>query len=116
MVERPDLVRRMAVAYLRGARDWNDSIRHGFGVEDMARLLAPHNKLDAAVNADLLRRYGLTSIDPDGRISKESLAYDMAWYVEGGHLERPVDLDVLIDHQYADWAVAQLGPYAPRRP
>ena len=44
---------------------------------------------DPAVNADLLRRHGFTSIDPDGRVDKESLAYDLGWYVEGGHLERP---------------------------
>jgi hypothetical protein len=40
----------------------------------------------------------------------------MAWYVEGGHLERPIDLDQFVDHQYAEYAVRQLGPYAlPRR-
>jgi NitT/TauT family transport system substrate-binding protein len=116
MVDRPDLTRRLAMAYLRGTRDWTDAIKGGVGVDEMARLLAPHNRLDPAVNADLLRRHGFTSIEPDGRISKESLAYDMAWYVEGGHLERPIDLDQFVDHQYAEYAVRQLGPYAlPRR-
>src|SRR5581483_1637609 len=86
LVERPDLARRFAQGYLRGARDWNDAIEHGVGVDDLARLLAPYNNLDVAVNADLLRRHGFTSIDPDGRISKESLAYDMAWYLERGHI------------------------------
>jgi hypothetical protein len=41
----------------------------------------------------------------------------MSWYVQGGQLERPIDLDQFVDSQYADWAVAQLGPYLPpRRP
>ena len=117
LFERPDLARRFAVALLRGARDWNDTIKHGVGVEELARLLTPYNRLDPALNADLLRRHGFTSIDPDGRINKESLAYDLGWYLEGGHLERPIDVDQFVDSQYADWAVAQLNPYRPpRRP
>jgi NitT/TauT family transport system substrate-binding protein len=115
LVERPELARRFAQAYLRGARDWNDAIEHGVGIDDLARLLAPYNNLDVAVNADLLRRHGFTSIDPDGRVSKESLAYDMAWYLEGGHIERAIDLDTFVDSQYADYAVQQLGPYTPPR-
>jgi NitT/TauT family transport system substrate-binding protein len=115
LVDRPELTRRLAVAYLKGARDWTDATRHGVGVDELAALLAPYNRLDAALNADLLRRRGLTSIDPDGRINKESLAYDMAWYLEGGHLERAIDLDQFVDSQYLDYAVAQLGPYTPRR-
>jgi ABC-type nitrate/sulfonate/bicarbonate transport system substrate-binding protein len=117
LIERPELARRFAQAYLRGARDWNDAIKHKVGIEELAQLLTPYNSLDPAINADLLRRHGFTSIDPDGQIDKESLVYDMTWYVEGGHLERPVDLDQLVDSQYAEFAAAQLGPYAPpRRP
>jgi NitT/TauT family transport system substrate-binding protein len=110
LLGRPDLTRRLAVAYIKGARDWNDAAVRGVGVDELARLLAPYNRLDAALNADLLRKRGLTSIDPDGQINKEALAYDMAWYLEGGHLERPIDLDAFVDMQYADYAVAQLGP------
>ena len=113
LVERPDLARRFVLAYLRGARDWNDSAVHGVGVDELAQLLSPYNRLSPEVNANLLRRRGLTSIDPDGRINKDSMAYDMNWYLERGHLERPVDLDQFIDHQYVDWAVARLGPYTP---
>jgi NitT/TauT family transport system substrate-binding protein len=116
LIDRPDLARRFTLAYLRGARDYNDSIKQKVGIEEMAALLTPYNSLDVALNADLLRRHGLTSIDPDGRINKDSMAYDMGWYVETGQLERPVDLDQFVDSQYIDWAVAQLGPYTPRRP
>jgi hypothetical protein len=78
--------------------------------------LAPYYGLDPTVNADLLRRHGFTAIDPDGRISKESRAYDMAWYLERGHIERAIDLDTFVDSQYVDDAVAQPGPYTPRQP
>jgi NitT/TauT family transport system substrate-binding protein len=115
LVDRPELTRRLAVAYLRGARDWNDAAVHGVGVEELAQLLAPHNRLDPALNADLLRKRGLTSIDPDGRINKDALTYDMNWYLEGNHLERPIDLNAFVDMQYADYAVTQLGPYSPPR-
>jgi ABC-type nitrate/sulfonate/bicarbonate transport system substrate-binding protein len=113
LVEHPDLARRFVLAYLRGARDWNDAAVYGVGVEELAQLLSPYNRLPPEVNAALLRRRGLTSIDPDGRVNKESMAYDMNWYLERGYLERPVDLDQFVDHQYVDWAVARLGPYVP---
>ena len=117
LIDRPDLARRFTLAYLRGARDYNDTIKSKVGIEEMAALLTPYNNLDVALNTDLLRRHGLTSIDPDGRVNKDGMAYDMGWYVETGQLERPVDLDQFVDSQYADWAVAQLGPYAlPRQP
>ena len=117
LIDRPDVARRFTLGYLRGARDYNDTIKHKVGIKELAALLTPYNSLDVAVNADLLRRHGFTSIDPDGRINKESMAYDMSWYVQGGQLERPIDLDQFVDSQYADWAVAQLGPYLPpRRP
>jgi hypothetical protein len=85
------------------------------GIEELAQLLTPYNGLEPTVNADLLQRHGFTSIDPNGQIDKESIVYDMGWYVEGGHLERPIDVDQFVDLQYADWAVAQLGPYTPPR-
>jgi NitT/TauT family transport system substrate-binding protein len=114
---RPELAHRFTVAYLRGARDWNDAIEHGVGIDDLAQLLTPYNRLEPGVNADLLRRHGFTSIDPDGRVDKESVAYDLGWFVEGGHLERPIDVDQFVDGRYAEAAVAQLGPYPPpRRP
>jgi NitT/TauT family transport system substrate-binding protein len=117
LLDRPELARRFTLGYVRGARDYNDTIKHKVGIEEMAALLAPYNNLDPALNADLLRRHGLTSIDPDGRINKDSMAYDMGWYIEVGQLERAVDLDQFVDSQYADYAVAQLGPYTPpRRP
>jgi len=111
LVDRPELARRFTLAYLRGARDWNDSIKKKLGIEELAQLLTPYNHLDPALNADLLRRHGFTSIDPDGRVNKDSVSYDLNWYVERGHLDQPIDVDQFVDHQYADWAVAQLGPY-----
>jgi NitT/TauT family transport system substrate-binding protein len=116
LLDRPDVARRFALGYIRGARDYADTIKQKVGIEEMAALLTPYNNLDVALNADLLRRHGLTSIDPDGRINKDSMAYDMGWYIETGQLERAVDLDQFIDSQYIDWAVAQLGPYTPRKP
>ena len=117
LLDRPDVARRFTLGYIRGARDYTDSIKQKVGVDEMAALLTPYNGLDVALNADLLRRHGLTSIDPDGRINKESMAYDLGWYIETGQVERAIDIDRFVDMQYADWAVAQLGPYTPpRRP
>jgi len=82
----------------------------------MARLMADNNGVSRELNADLLRRKAVAFIHPDGRVNKDSLRYDAEWYVRNGLLDRVPDIDRFVDPQYAEHAVAQLGPYVPRQP
>ncbi len=51
--------------------------------------------------------------NPDGRVNGEAIAAAQDWFATRGYVGRPIDLTPIIDHQFADYAVAQLGPYQP---
>jgi hypothetical protein len=46
-------------------------------------------------------------------VNAEAIAQQQEWFYERGYVPRKVDLSKVIDHQFADYAVAQLGPYGP---
>jgi NitT/TauT family transport system substrate-binding protein len=50
-------------------------------------------------------------LHPDGRIAVEALAESLEVYRAMGALTEPVDLAVVVDHQYVDYARERLGPY-----
>ncbi len=43
----------------------------------------------------------------------EPIAAAQDWFFERGYVQTKVDLSKVIDNQFADYAVAQLGPYRP---
>jgi hypothetical protein len=52
-------------------------------------------------------------MNPDGRVNKESLAYDLAFYTEQGLINGKIDLDQLIDMSFVDSVLKTAGPYRP---
>jgi len=53
------------------------------------------------------------SNNPDGRVNPEIIATAQDWLFEHGYVKTKVDLARVIDSRFADYAVAQLGPYQP---
>jgi hypothetical protein len=51
--------------------------------------------------------------NPDGRVSVEAIAAAQDWFVEHGYVQTKVDMSKVVDNRFADYAVAQLGPYQP---
>jgi len=57
----------------------------------------------------------LPGLNPDGYAFKESLAEDQRWFLRLGLQRDPVDVDQLLDNQFVDYALEQLGRHqAPR--
>ncbi len=52
-----------------------------------------------------------TGMNPDGRVNKASLAYDLAFYAEQGLVKGAVDLDDAVDGSFVEAALQELGPY-----
>jgi hypothetical protein len=50
-------------------------------------------------------------IDPNGRVNPVTLGAAQDWFAERGYVPSKVDLAKVIDTQFADSAVAQLGLY-----
>ena len=53
------------------------------------------------------------ALSPNGRVNAAAIAAAQDWFAARGYVPRKIDLSQVIDDQFADYAVAQLGPYQP---
>ena len=53
----------------------------------------------------------LGAADPNGRVTVERLAADQDYFLTHGYQQQRVDMSVLVDHQYVDYAAQVLGRY-----
>jgi NitT/TauT family transport system substrate-binding protein len=108
--ERRDVARRYMVAYLRGLRDYNDAFLGNKGKAEVIQILgAATGVADPAVYDKIV----LPGLNPDGHVFKESVAEDQRWFLQLGLQREPVDIDQLVDSQFVDYALQQLGRYQP---
>jgi hypothetical protein len=50
---------------------------------------------------------------PDGRVNADAITAAQERFAARGYIPRKVDLGQVIANQFADYAVAELGPYQP---
>jgi NitT/TauT family transport system substrate-binding protein len=105
---RNDVARRFAKAYVHGVRDYETARNGGPGRAEAVASMIKH--LDIKDRA-LYDEMPWPSINPNGRMNADSIAASQDWYAEHGYVKKRVDLTHVIDSQFADYAVAQLGPY-----
>lgn len=104
-----DAATRFMVAYLKGARYFNDAFDKGDATkkQDVIDIVAKGTKLDPA----LLARVIFPGIDPNGKLGVDSLNAAQQYFVAKGSQTKPIDMNKIVDASFADQAVKQLGPY-----
>lgn len=105
-----DVARRAMVAYLRGVRDYNDAFVKGDPAK-RAAAVAALVKHTPVKDAALYDRMVMPGLDPDGKVNVESLAADQEFFMATGYQQQRVEMSVLVDPQFAAYAVQVLGPY-----
>ncbi len=105
-----DAARRFMVAYVKGLRDYNDAFVKNQGLDTVVDIIAKHS---ATKDPALIRRMVPAGLNPDGYVNEASIAGDLEWYFERGHIRERPDIRRLVDHSYVDFAIQQLGRYAP---
>jgi NitT/TauT family transport system substrate-binding protein len=109
-MQKRDLATRFMAAYLRGVRDFNDA----FVKNDPAKraevidILSEYTPIKEKALYDKVVMPGL---DPNGRVSVESLKSDQEYYIGAKLQEQPADIDKLVDQSFVDAAVQRLGRY-----
>lgn len=109
-VENRDLARRFMLAYIKGARYYNDA----FDKKDAAKrkeVVGILVRNTAVKDADLYTKMVMPGIDPNGRVNLESLADQQDYFLAKGSQKTRLELKQVVDMQYAEWAVQKLGPY-----
>jgi len=102
-----DAATRFMVAYLKGARYFNDAFDKGDATkkQDVIDIVAKGTKLDPA----LLARVIFPGIDPNGKLSVDSLIAAQQYFVTKGSQTKAIDMSKIIDASFADEAVKRLG-------
>jgi NitT/TauT family transport system substrate-binding protein len=106
----PDVARRFMLAYLKGARLYNDA----FDKKDAAKrrdVIDVLMRKTTAKDAALFDKMVMPGIDPNGKVNIASLAEEQDYFVKKGSQKTKLDLSKVVDPQFADWAVRRLGPY-----
>jgi NitT/TauT family transport system substrate-binding protein len=103
-----DLARRFMVAYLQGVRAYNDAFVKGERRDEVVRVLTEASTVKDPALYDQMQMAGL---DPDGRMTRQSLQIEYDYFKERGYYTGAVDLDSVIDTSFAESAAQTLGPY-----
>ena len=108
--DKPDLARRFMVAYLRAVRDYNDA----FDKKDPAKRAGVVDvlvKTSGVSDRALYDKMVFAGLDPNGRVNTDSLNAMQDYFLARGSQKQRADLNRVVDHQYVDAAVQELGRY-----
>lgn len=107
--EQRDAGVRFMIAYLKGARLYNDAFtkKDPKARTEVIDILAKATKLDAA----LFETMFVPGIDPNGKVNTKSLDEVQKYFVAKGSQQTPVDLSKVVDASFAADAIKQLGEY-----
>jgi NitT/TauT family transport system substrate-binding protein len=112
----PQVAKKFMVAYLKGARFYNDALKDGKFAgpnadEVIAILAQDSNVKDAA----LYKKMTPNGINPDGKLNQASLKKDFEFYKEQGYLEGVITVEQVVDTSFAEMALKELGPYQQKK-
>jgi NitT/TauT family transport system substrate-binding protein len=112
--KQPAAARAFMRAYIRAVRFYNGALTSsrldGPNADEVIAILADATPIKSR---EIYKLITPTGMNPDGRVNKESLAYDLAFYAEQGLVKGAVNLDDAVDGSFVDAALKELGPYRP---
>lgn len=103
-----DAARRFMVGYVKGLRDYNDAFVKG---KDKAAIVAILAKYTAQKDPAVYAKMEMSYLNPDGKIHLPSMQLDLDYFKQMGYYTGKLDLKSIVDTQFTDYAVQQLGAY-----
>ncbi len=103
-----DAARRFMVGYVKGLRDYNDAFAKG---KDKDAIITILTKYTSQKDAALYSKMEMSYLNPDGKIHVQSMQMDFDYLKEKGYYTGKTELKSIIDTQFTDYAVQQLGAY-----
>src|SRR5262249_26695271 len=105
--DRNEVSKRWSVGYVRGLRDQYELPTRGKDRDLLAPILGAHTGLPVEV----LDQVAGGQVSPDGRLNLESVLESQRQLVEWGTIGQTLPAEQLVDPQFYEYAVQQLGPY-----
>jgi len=106
--EQPELAKKYMKAYLLGVRDYVNAFDRGVNKDEIVEILMKHTSIQDRALFDKMVPSGL---NPNGQLNVEGIKSDLEWYIANGYIENEPDLDQLIDMQFVEAALQELGEY-----
>ena len=103
-----DLGRKFMVAYLRGVRDYMDAFAKGKNKAEIVSILVKDTNMKDPAMYDKVR---MTYIDPNGHVDVTSAKMVLDYLKKMGYYTGKLEIKDIVDPQFADYAVQQLGKY-----
>lgn len=103
-----DTARRFMVGYIKGVRDYYDAFAKA---KNKSQIISTLAKYSSEKDATLYEKMEMPMLNPDGKIHVASVKMDFDFFKEMGYYTGKLELQPLIDTQFLDYAVQQLGPY-----
>ena len=113
VLKRREEAMRFMRAYVRAVRFYNGALKDrlaGPNADEVIAILSEATPIKARAIYEAITPTGM---NPDGRVNKDSLAYDLAFYAEQGLIKGAIKLDDVVDLSFVDAVVKELGPYRP---
>jgi NitT/TauT family transport system substrate-binding protein len=108
--QQPEAVRRFAVAYLRGARDYIEAMKTDGGREPIIPVMTKYTGLkDPALYA----RISWPTLDPNGTLDPQVIDTMQDYFVKAGSQQEKQDVNRVVDPAYTRYAADRLGRVAP---
>ena len=116
-VEQGDLATGFMVAYLKGARDYNDALEEGRlqgpNADEIISIIAEYSNI---TDPELISNMEAAGIDPNGELNVDGMERDLQTWKDQGLLENEdVTAEQTVDTSFIDAAVEELGPYEPNQ-
>jgi NitT/TauT family transport system substrate-binding protein len=113
-LKRSGAARQFMRAYIRAVRFYNGALKggrlEGPNADEVIAILSEDTPIKSR---EIYKLITPTGMNPDGRVNKASLAYDLAFYTEQGLVKGSVNLDDVVDGSFVEAALKELGPYRP---
>jgi NitT/TauT family transport system substrate-binding protein len=103
-----EAAKRLMVAYLRGIRDYNDAFVKKQGRDAVIDILIQRTSLK---DRPLYDKIGLPGLNPDGEVLFDDLLRQQQWFMDNGYQEKAVDMKMVVDSQYVEYAISRIGKY-----
>jgi NitT/TauT family transport system substrate-binding protein len=114
--KKPQVAKKFMIAYLKGARFYNDALKDGkFAGPNAAEVITILTQDSNVKDPALYKKMTPNGIHPDGKLNEASLQKDLQFYKEQGYLEGAVTMEQVVDTSFAGMAVKELGPYQPKK-
>ena len=113
-LKRRDEAVRFMRAYIRAVRFYNGALKGGhFAGPNADEVIAILSEATPIKSRAIYQAVTPTGMNPDGRVNRDSLAYDLAFYRSQGLIKGAINLDEVVDGSFVEAVIKELGPYRP---